>query len=210
MRGKFITFEGMDGAGKSTHLRWLARFLARHGIRVKVTREPGGTAVGEKLRKLVLRGGARLNPETETLLMFAARRQHLDQVIEPALQAGTWVLCDRFTDATYAYQSGGSGVAWKRIAVLEHWVQRGVQPDLTVVFDVAPSIGRRRTRQVKRPDRFETERVAFFRRVRAAYLKRARECPGRIRVVDANGEVAWIQQQLAKLLSAFLRRHRVK
>lgn len=210
MRGKFITFEGMDGAGKSTHLKWLARFLARHGIRVKVTREPGGTAMGEKLRKLVLHGGARLNPETETLLMFAARRQHLDQVIEPALKAGAWVLCDRFTDATYAYQSGGSGVAWKRIAVLEHWVQRGVQPDLTVVFDVAPSIGRRRARQVKRPDRFEAERGAFFRRVRAAYLKRARECPGRIRVVDANGEIARIQQQLAKLLSAFLRRHRVK
>lgn len=210
MRGKFITFEGMDGAGKSTHVRWLARFLARHGIRVKVTREPGGTAMGEKLRKLVLHGGARLSPETETLLMFAARRQHLDQVIEPALQAGTWVLCDRFTDATYAYQSGGSGVAWKRIAVLEHWVQRGVQPDLTVVFDVAPSIGRRRTWQVKRPDRFETEGVAFFRRVRAAYLKRARECPGRIRVVDANGEVARIQQQLAKLLSGFLRKHSAK
>lgn len=210
MRGKFITFEGMDGAGKSTHLRWLARFLARRGIRVKVTREPGGTALGEKLRELVLHGGARLHPETETLLMFAARRQHLDQVIEPALKAGTWVLCDRFTDATYAYQSGGSGVAWKRIAVLEHWVQRGVRPDLTVVFDVAPSIGRQRARQVKRPDRFEAERGAFFRRVRAAYLKRARECPGRIRVVDANGEVARIQQQLAKLLLAFLRRHRVK
>ncbi len=209
MRGKFITFEGMDGAGKSTHLKWLARLLARHGIRVKVTREPGGTALGEKLRKLVLHGSARLHPETETLLMFAARRQHLDRVIEPALKASTWVLCDRFTDATYAYQAGGSGVAWDRVAVLEHWVQRGIQPDLTVLFDVAPSVGRRRARRIKRPDRFEAEREAFFRRVRAAYLKRARECR-RIRVVDANGEVARIQQQLTKLLSAFLRRHRAQ
>lgn len=210
MRGRFITLEGMDGAGKSTHLRWLARFLARRGIRLKVTREPGGTALGEKLRKLILHGRARLHPETETLLMFAARRQHLDRVIEPALRAGTWVLCDRFTDATYAYQSGGSGVAWSRIPVLEHWVQRGAQPDLTLVFDVDPSVGRRRARRVKRPDRFEAERGAFFKRVRAAYLKRARECPGRIRVVDANGEVARIRRQLAQLMSAFLRRHRVK
>jgi len=203
MRGKFITLEGMDGAGKSTHLQWLAQFLGRRGIKVKLTREPGGTALGEKLRKLMLHGKTRPHPETETLLMFAARREHLERVIVPALEAGAWVLCDRFTDATYAYQSGGSGVAWDRIAVLERWVQQEMQPDLTVVFDVDPAVGRLRARRAKRPDRFETEREAFFRRVREAYLRRARECPERVRVIDANGKVARIQEQLEVLFLAY-------
>jgi len=203
MRGKFITLEGMDGAGKSTHLQWLAQFLGRRGIKVKLTREPGGTALGEKLRKLMLHGKTRPHPETETLLMFAARREHLERVIVPALEAGAWVLCDRFTDATYAYQSGGSGVAWDRIAVLERWVQQEMQPDLTVVFDVDPAVGRLRARRAKRPDRFETERGAFFRRVREAYLRRARECPERVRVIDANGKVARIQEQLEVLFLAY-------
>jgi len=203
MRGQFITLEGMDGAGKSTHLQWLAQFLGRRGIKVKLTREPGGTALGEKLRKLMLHGKTRPHPETETLLMFAARREHLERVIVPALEAGAWVLCDRFTDATYAYQSGGSGVAWDRIAVLERWVQQEMQPDLTVVFDVDPAVGRLRARRAKRPDRFETERGAFFRRVREAYLRRARECPERVRVIDANGKVARIQEQLEVLFLAY-------
>ena len=139
MRGKFITLEGIDGAGKSTHLRRIARLLRGRGVKLKVTREPGGTAAGEKLRRLVLGSKGGLNPETETLLMFAARREHLEKVIIPALAAGWWVLCDRFTDATYAYQAAGSGVNWRKIAVLERWTQEGLQPDLTILFDVSPS-----------------------------------------------------------------------
>jgi len=137
MQGKFITLEGIDGAGKSTHLKWLAAFLEKRGIPVRVTREPGGTEIGEKLRQMLLDGGQKLHPETEALLMFAARREHLAQVIVPALDAGTWVVCDRFTDATFAYQSGGSGISWQRIEALEQWVQQGLQPDITLYFDVA-------------------------------------------------------------------------
>src|SRR5215470_13193020 len=133
MRGKFVTLEGIDGAGKSTHLRWLVRYIQERGIKVRATREPGGTTLGEDLRKLLLDGDRQLSSETETLLMFAARREHIEKVIVPALEAGTWVVCDRFTDATYAYQSGGSGVAWDRVAVLEQWVQQELQPDLTVL-----------------------------------------------------------------------------
>jgi len=125
VRGKFITLEGIDGAGKSTHLRWIARYLKRHGIRLKLTREPGGTATGERLRQLLLGGKRGLHPETETLLVFAARREHLDKIIVPALAAGRWVLCDRFTDATYAYQSAGSGVNWNKVGILEQWTQAG-------------------------------------------------------------------------------------
>ncbi len=206
MRGKFITLEGLDGAGKSTHLSWLRRFLERRGIRVKVTREPGGTALGERLRELVLKGGKRLHCETETLLVFAARREHLDKVIAPALKAGIWVLCDRFTDATYAYQAGGSGVAWSKVAALERWVQHGTQPDLTLLFDVDPTVGRARSRRKKRPDRFESEQLAFFRRVREAYLRRAEEIPRRMRVINANGDLPQVRRQIEALLSAFYSR----
>jgi dTMP kinase len=200
MRGKFITLEGIDGAGKSTHLRWVARFLQRRGIRLRVTREPGGTAVGEKLRGLVLGSRRGLHPETETLLMFAARREHLDKVIVPALKAGRWVLCDRFTDATYAYQSAGSGVRWDKVGALERWVQAGLQPDLTLLFDVSPATGRKRARRRTRSDRFERERGAYHRRVRAAYLKRAREHPRRVRVVDANRSISEVTKTLEKIL----------
>ena len=203
MRGKFITLEGIDGAGKSTHLRWIARLLRARGVKLKLTREPGGTATGEKLRRLLLGGRQRLHPETETLLVFAARREHLNKVIVPALKAGLWVLCDRFTDATYAYQSAGSGVAWKKIGVLEQWVQDGLQPDLTILFDVFPAVGRRRSGRQKRPDRFEREKESYYRRVRKAYLKRARANPRRVRVIDANSSIAIVHKQLEILISSY-------
>ena len=203
MRGRFITLEGIDGAGKSTHLRWIARFLRRRGLKVKVTREPGGTAVGEKLRRLVLSSKRALHSETETLLMFAARREHLDKVIVPALAAGRWVLCDRFTDATYAYQAAGSGVKWKKIGILEQWVQGGLQPDLTILFDVSPAIGRRRAGRRKNPDRFEREKGAYYRRVRNAYLRRARENPRRVRVIDSSRSLFEVDKELEKLLLSY-------
>jgi dTMP kinase len=202
MRGKFITLEGIDGAGKSTHLKWIARFLRRRGIRLTVTREPGGTAAGEKLRRMMLESRRGLHPETETLLMFAARREHLDKVILPALAAGRWVLCDRYTDATYAYQSAGSRVRWSKVGALERWVQNGHQPDLTLLFDVSPEIGRRRAAGRRKPDRFERERSAYHRRVRAGYLKRARTNPRRVRIVDASGHIPGINKVLEDILSS--------
>lgn len=203
MRGKFITLEGIDGAGKSTHLDWLARFLANRGIRVKVTREPGGTALGERLRDLMLHGETRLHPETETLLMFAARREHLEQVILPALASGTWVACDRFTDATYAYQSGGSGVPWDKVAALEQWVQQGLQPDVTVIFDVTPEVGRARAAKGKSADRFEREPGGFYERVRQAYLRRAKEAPQRVHVIDAHAPITDIHKILDEIFTRF-------
>lgn len=203
MRGRFITLEGIDGAGKSSHLRWVARFLRSRGIRVKVTREPGGTPAGERLRRLVLGSRHRLHAETETLLMFAARREHLATVIAPALKRGVWVVCDRFTDATYAYQSGGSGVAWEKIDALERWVHPGLQPDLTILFDVSPAIGRRRTARKRKRDRFEREREAYFKRVRSAYLRRARANARRIRVLDARESLDQVKKELEKILSSY-------
>ena len=198
MRGKFITFEGVDGAGKSTHLAWLAEWLQGRGIAVKLTREPGGTDLGEGLRQLLLDCGQRLHPETEALLMFAARREHLDKVIVPALTAGTWVLCDRFTDATFAYQAGGSGIAWDKIEALEQWVQGSLRPDITILFDVAPEIGRSRSGKIRTPDRFEQEEEGFYQRVRQAYLRRAREHPATIHVIDAGASIAAIRHDLER------------
>jgi dTMP kinase len=203
MRGKFITLEGIDGAGKSTHVRWISRFLRSRGLRVKVTREPGGTPAGENLRRMVLRGRQPLHPETETLLLFAARREHLDKLILPALEKGTWVLCDRFTDATYAYQSGGSRVGWSKVRTLEQWVQSRLQPDLTVLFDVSPAVGRKRAARKRTPDRFERERTAYHQRVRAAYRRRARENPRRVRVLDAGGTRAEVKETLEEILTRF-------
>lgn len=200
-RGKFITLEGMDGAGKTTHLEWLRGKLAARGIALTVTREPGGTALGEALRKLLLDNHDPRHPDTEALLMFAARREHIAQVIEPALAAGHCVLCDRFTDATYAYQAGGSGMAWERVAALEHWVQGALQPDLTLYFDLDPALGRARARQAREPDRFEREKQAFYERVRAAYLRRAAEHPRRIRVIDASQSISEIQLELEDVIS---------
>lgn len=185
-RGKFITLEGMDGAGKSSHLSWIPAFVEARGARVLVTREPGGTPLGEKLRVLLLDKAQQLHPDTEALLMFAARREHLDKVILPALNEGRWVICDRFTDATFAYQSGGSGLPWARIAALETWLQDTAQPDLTLYFDVPSEVGKARTLAVREPDRFEQEGRAFFDRVRDAYLRRAREHPGRIVTINSS------------------------
>jgi dTMP kinase len=203
MRGKFITLEGIDGAGKSSHVRWIARFLRGRGIRVKVTREPGGTPAGEKLRQIVLESRQRLHVETETLLMFAARREHLAKVIGPALKRGIWVLCDRFTDATYAYQSGGSGVPWNKVSALEQWVHPGFQPDLTILFDIRPEIGRKRAGRKSRRDRFEREREAYYRRVRDGYRRRAAGNARRIRLLDAEGTRSEVRRRLEIVLSRF-------
>lgn len=200
MPGKFITFEGIDGAGKTTHLAWLADLLRKKGFAVTVTREPGGTPLGERLRELLLDRAQRLDAVTEMLLMFAARREHLRSVIVPAIKEGRWVLCDRFTDATFAYQGGGSGVPWADIAALEHLVQGELQPDMTVLFDVSPSIGRQRSAGARAPDRFEQEQETFHGRVREAYLRRAREHPARIHVIDATGDIAQVQKELKNIV----------
>jgi len=202
-RGRFISLEGMDGAGKTTHLEWLRSHLSGRGLPLTVTREPGGTPLGEALRRLLLDSHEPRTTDTEALLMFAARREHIATVIEPALAAGRWVLCDRFTDATYAYQAGGSGMAWDRIAVLERWVQGELQPDLTLYFDLSPDLGRARTRQAREPDRFEREQADFFERVRAAYLRRAAEHPQRIRIIDAARSIVDVQAELENILIAY-------
>jgi len=183
-RGRFITFEGIDGAGKSSQIAAAVARLRSAGHEVVQTREPGGTPLGERLRELLLHEPMHL--ETEALLMFAARREHLADVIEPALARGAWVVSDRFTDATYAYQVGGRGLAEARFDALESWVHGGLQPDLTVLFDLDPTEAARRLAGTgQAPDRFEREKADFFGRVREAYLRRAANANGRIRVLDA-------------------------
>ena len=178
MRGKFITLEGIEGAGKSSQRVFIQEFLQRAGKTVLLTREPGGTALGEKIRALLLdHRNKEMASDTELLLMFAARAQHLAQVICPALARGDWVLCDRFTDATYAYQGGGRGISSARIAAMETWVQGELRPDLTLLLDVTEDIGLQRAGQRSTPDRFERERVEFFARVRGAYLEMAKTTP---------------------------------
>lgn len=202
MRGKFITFEGIDGAGKSTHIPWLAgRLQARLGEwrKVVTTREPGGTPLGEDLRQLLLHRPMHL--ETEALLMFAARREHLAEVIEPALARGDWVLSDRFTDASFAYQGGGRGLARERLEALEAWVQGGLQPDLTLLFDVPLEVASARLADARSPDKFEAESQAFFARTRAEYLRRADEAPQRFRIVDSTRAIADIQESLEMLIA---------
>ncbi|MBK8891595.1 MAG: dTMP kinase [Dechloromonas sp.] len=195
MRGKFITFEGIDGAGKSSHVEWLAELLRQKGLTVHVTREPGGTELGEKLRELLLHSSMDL--ETETLLMFAARREHLAKLIEPALAAGEWVICDRFSDATYAYQGGGRGLERSKLQQLEQWVHGHLQPDLTLLFDLPLDVARERIALASRVlDRFEQERADFHERVRQAYLERWHASPGRIRVIDAQGSIDEIRKSL--------------
>lgn len=199
-RGKFITLEGVDGAGKSTHLDFMADWLRQQGHEVVVTREPGGTALGEELRNVLL--NREMDPDTELLLMFATRQAHLAQLILPSLARGAWVLSDRFTDASYAYQCGGRGIAEARVAALEAWVQQGFKPDLTILFDVSADVAAARRGAARNADRFEREAHVFFERVRAAYLARATQEPARIRVVDASPAIADIQQTLVSCLAA--------
>lgn len=202
---RFISLEGLDGAGKSTHLDWLTRHLTACGIDHVVSREPGGTPLGEKLRALLL--SESMHVETEALLMFAVRREHVAQVIEPALQAGRWVVSDRFTDASYAYQGGGRGLGFARVAELERWTlgrdQDVLQPDLTLIFDIPLEVSRARLANGRDLDRFEREQDAFFERVRAGYLQRAADHPERIRVIDASQDIPAIQQRLAAVLAEY-------
>ena len=184
MTGKFITLEGMDGAGKSTHIPTIIQALEGRGIEVVSTREPGGTKLGEQLRELLLH--ETMHAETETLLMFAARREHIATVIEPALIRNAYVLSDRFTDATYAYQCGAKGVDVNKIHTLETWVQAILQPDVTLLFDVPVEVSMQRLALARTPDKFERETADFFTRIRAAYLRRAEENSARFRVIDAN------------------------
>lgn len=200
-QSRFITLEGIDGAGKSTHLEWLRAYLQGRGISVVVTREPGGTRLGEQLRSLLLDNHQVMHSETEALMMFAGRCEHLDKVILPALERGDWVISDRFTDASFAYQGGGRGVAVSRLEQLEQWVQGTFQPDLTLYFDVTVEIGRQRFSAIKAADRFEQEQDDFFRRVRQAYLERACQFPDRIRIIDATKPVKEIQTSLEKMIS---------
>ncbi|TSA52121.1 MAG: dTMP kinase, partial [Nitrosomonadaceae bacterium] len=194
--GKFITLEGIDGAGKCTHLAWLENFLRGKGLTVVVTREPGGTPLGEKLRALLLDNSQAMHAETEALLMFAARREHLDKVILPALARGDWVISDRFTDASFAYQGGGRGLASNRLDDLERWVQGEFQPDLTLYFDVSVELGKQRVNAIKTADRFEKEQDDFFQRVRAAYLQRAHKFPQRIRLIDSSQPLEKVKESL--------------
>lgn len=201
MQGKFITLEGIDGAGKSTHHGWLVEALRARGKTVVATREPGGTPLGEKLRELLLTEPMHL--ETEALLMFAARREHIHKVILPALMRGDWVVCDRFSDATFAYQGGGRGLALGKLEILETWVQEGLQPDLTLLFDVPIGVARGRLDAAgNAPDRFEREKAEFFQRVRQAYLDRAVREPQRISLIDATLPLAEISKLLGDIVSS--------
>ena len=205
--GRFITVEGGEGAGKTTQIAFIYDYLQRTGLTVALTREPGGTALGEELRALLL--GHRhkgMALATETLLMFAARAEHLERVIRPALAAGHWVLCDRFTDASYAYQGGGRGLALEQIAILEDWVQGDLQPDLTLLFDVPVEMGLERAARRSTADRFEQEEKAFFERVRTAYLQRARQHPDRYRRVDAARPIEQVRAEVEILLAEWLGR----
>jgi len=202
MQGKFITFEGIDGAGKSTHIGFVTDYLTARGKQVVSSREPGGTPLGEKLRDLLLH--EKMHLETEALLMFASRREHIAQVIAPNLAEGNWVLSDRFTDASFAYQSGGRGLARDKLEALEAWVHRDLQPDLTLLFDVPLEVARQRLDATRTLDKFEREQADFFGRCRAEYLRRADQDPGRIVVVDSTRSIDEIQGELAAILSRLL------
>jgi dTMP kinase len=201
-RGKFITFEGIDGAGKSTHIGYVEDFLGRRGKLVTASREPGGTPLGERLRELVLH--EKMHLETEALLMFASRREHIAQVIEPNLAEGRWVLSDRFTDASFAYQSGGRGLAREKLEALERWVHPDLQPDLTLLFDVPLEVARERLDATRTLDKFEREQAEFFERCRAEYLRRAAQFPQRIVVIDSTRAIEAIRAELTEVLEKLL------
>lgn len=204
-RGLFITVEGGEGVGKSTNMAFLQHYLSSHGVDLVVTREPGGSRLGEDIRQLLLQVRAEnVSPMSELLLIFAARAQHLCELIEPALASGKWVLCDRFTDATYAYQSGGRGLGRHAVQELEMLVQGALRPDCTLLLDAPVSTGMARARGRGELDRFEREEINFFERVRASYLELAEHSSGRYRVIDASVDLDQVQQQLLKVCSELL------
>jgi dTMP kinase len=204
-RGKFITVEGIEGVGKSTQLAFMGERLKAAGQSVVLTREPGGTVLGEEIRAWLLRYREEdIVADTELLLIFAARAEHIHRVILPALQAGSWVLCDRFTDATYAYQGGGRRIPWRRIALQEDWVQGALRPDLTLLFDLPVEEGLARIERRGQADRFESEDRAFFERVRHAYLQLVSRDPKRYRVVDASRSIAQVRSEVERLLQTLL------
>ncbi|MEK8033982.1 dTMP kinase [Ideonella sp. DXS29W] len=202
-RGRFITFEGIDGAGKSTHIEAVADALRAQGEQLLLTREPGGTPLAEKLRELFLHEP--MDALSEALLVFAARRDHLVTRIEPALAAGLTVLCDRFTDATFAYQGAGRGFDLQVLATLEQWVQQGVQPDLTLWFDVPPAVAAQRRAASREPDRLEREAEAFFERVRSGYAARAAADPGRVRRINADADMASVREAVLEVVCQTVR-----
>jgi len=202
IKGKFITFEGVDGAGKSTHIDEVISFLESQKIAVKMTREPGGTKLGEKLRELLLHD--EMDPETETLLMFAARRQHIAEVIKPALDEGVFVVSDRFTDATYAYQYGGKQVAYSKIQTLEAWVHPDLKADLTLLFDLPVEISIDRLKKNRTPDKFEKESEAFFNRLRNVYLDLARQHPNRYKIINANQSIETVSHDVIEAIKTIL------
>lgn len=203
--GKFITVEGVEGVGKTTNMTFIKQWLDQQNIDHITTREPGGTPLAESIRELLLSPRSEVvNENTELLLMFAARAQHLAEVIIPALEKGQWVLCDRFTDATYAYQGGGRGVAMEKIALLENLVQGELRPDLTLVLDLTVSQGLERARNRSTPDRFEQEKLVFFEKVRACYLSRVKAVPEQYRVIDASQNLDKVQSDIQNILARFV------
>lgn len=198
---KFITFEGIDGAGKSTHIAFVSDYIKQRGIELVSSREPGGTPLGEQLREIVLH--EKMHLETEALLVFASRREHIAQVIEPALARGAWVISDRFTDSSFAYQGGGRGMSLAKLEMLEHWVHPELQPDLTLLFDVPLEVARARLDATRALDKFEQEKADFFAATRSEYLRRAAQFPQRFRVIDSTQSIADIQLQLTAILDAF-------
>lgn len=204
MRGKFITLDGIDGAGKTTHLNHILDWFTHRNLPVLCTREPGGTPIGEALRALLLDPNTHANLRTETLMMFAARQQHLDEVIIPALESGTHVISDRFTDATFAYQGGGRQLPISEIAILEQWVQRGLQPHLTFILDVPITVSQQRLQAQGQPDRFEQESYDFYERTRQMYLRRAAENPQRYTILDSTQDKQTVAQQIQVALSRLL------
>ncbi len=201
--GQLISFEGIDGAGKSTHIAFTQEVLAQRGIDVITTREPGGTPLGESLRELLLQ--EKMHLETEALLMFAARREHIAQVIEPALNQGLWVITDRFTDASFAYQGGGRHLDLKKLETLERWVHPQLQPKLTFLFDLPIAVARSRLDATRNLDKFEQEQAQFFEDTRNEYLRRAEQFSQRFRVIDSSREIALIQTEIRHHLDLLLR-----
>lgn len=201
-KGKFISIEGSEGAGKSTNLRFIQDYLASKNIEFISTREPGGTPISEKIRDLLLdKSNNCLCDDAELLLMFAARSQHLNELIVPALESGKWVISDRFTDASYAYQGGGRGLSWDKIAQLEQWVQGDIRPDATLLLDIPVDIGMERVRERGETDRFEQEQLSFFNRIRGAYLKLAKENPQRFHIIDTQPAIEDVQKQLIAVMN---------